>query len=84
MRKIVDVTGEGLDSFLGERVTFFCANYIYTGRLVGVNDTFVRLAKPSIVYETGPFNDPKWRDAQALPNEMNIMLGFVESWGVVK
>ena len=39
MKKIVqEVTGEGLEKLLGERVTLFCANYIYTGVLAGVNE----------------------------------------------
>lgn len=32
MRKLVEeIAGEGLDKLLGERVTLFCLNYIYTG-----------------------------------------------------
>jgi len=54
MRKIVDeVMGEGLEKLLGERVTLFCLNYIYTGTLVGVNATLVLLHDAAIVYETG-------------------------------
>ena len=42
MKKIVEeVIDEGLDKFLGERMTLFCMNYIYTGKLIGVNDTCV-------------------------------------------
>ena len=34
MKKIVqEVEGEGLVKLLGERVTLFCAKYIYTGTL---------------------------------------------------
>jgi hypothetical protein len=85
MKKIIeDVTGEGLIKLLGERVTLFCLNYIYTGTLTGVNDTCVLLSEPSIVYETGPFTDPTWKDAQALPNELYVMLGAIESFGKVK
>ena len=85
MRKLIeDVPGEGLDKLLGEQITLFCLNYIYAGKLIGVNATCVLLQAPAIVYETGPFTDPKWKDAQALPHELYIMLSAVESFGVVK
>jgi hypothetical protein len=85
MRKIVDdVTGEGLDKLLGERVTLFCLNYIYTGVLIGVNATCVLLREPAIVYETGAFNDPDWKDAQPLPHELYVMQAAIESFGIVK
>ena len=85
MKKIVEtVEGEGLDKLLGEIVTLFCLNYIYTGKLTGVNDTCVLLTEPKIVYETGPFTDAKWKDAQALPRDLYVMRGAIESFGVVK
>lgn len=60
MKKIIEVTDAcGLDSLLGEIVTLFCLNYIYTGKLVGVSTTCVQLESPSIVYETGPFTEKK-------------------------
>jgi hypothetical protein len=44
MKKLVEeINGEGLDKLLGERVTLFCMNYIYTGKLSGVNSTCVLL-----------------------------------------
>ena len=52
---VVDVEGEGLVSLLEQRVTLYCMNYIYTGKLVGVNSTFVKLEDAEIVYETGDF-----------------------------
>lgn len=85
MKKLItEVENEGLVKLMGRRVTLFCINYIYVGNLIGVNDTFVLLSEPAIVYETGPFGDSKWKDAQALPNEMYVMLSAVESFGVVK
>ena len=36
MKKLVEVTevdGEGLESFLGQEITLYCLNYIYTGEL---------------------------------------------------
>jgi len=85
MRKIVeDVSGEGLEKLLGERVTLFCLNYIYTGKLMGVNATCVLLEDASIVYETGPLNDTHWKDAQALPGPWYVQIGCVESFGCLK
>jgi hypothetical protein len=82
--KVEEVQGEGLMGLMGEQVTLFCLNYIYTGKLVGVNDTFVKLEKASVVYETGSFSDPKFKDAQQLPNDWYIQLSAVESYGVLK
>ena len=85
MRKLLeDVPGEGLEKLLGERITLFCLNYIYTGKLVGVNETCVLLSDPAIVYETGPFTDAKWKDAQTLPHEWYVMKSAIEGFGIVK
>ena len=85
MRKIVEeVSGEGLEKLLGERVTLFCLNYIYTGKLVGVNQSCALLNEASIVYETGEFTDKKWKDAQGLPNQWYVQIGAIESFGVLK
>lgn len=85
MRKIVEeVTGEGLEKLLGERVTLFCLNYIYTGKLIGVNASCVLLEAASIVYETGELTDKKWKDAQALPNQWYVQLNAIESFGLLK
>jgi len=85
MKKLVEeVNGEGLDKLIGERVTLFCANYIYTGKLMGVNDTCVLLTDAYIVYETGEFTTKQWKDAQPLPNDWYVMLNAVESFGLMK
>ena len=85
MKKIVqEVSGEGLEKLLGERVTLFCANYIYTGTLTGVNDDCVLLTDAAIVYETGPLQDKKWTDAQTLPSEWYVQRSSIESFGRLK
>ena len=84
MKKLVEESGEGLVKLMGERVTLFGMNYIYTGKLVGVNDTCVLLDNPSIVYETGAFTEKAWKDAQALPSSLYVMLSAVEAFGLVK
>jgi len=87
MKKIVNVTevdGEGLEKLLGEIVTLFCMNYIYTGLLRGVNSDCVLLESPSIVYETGAFSTSEWKDAQKLPHDLYVMKAAIESFGLVK
>ena len=85
MKKIVEtVDGEGLEKLMGECVTLFCANYIYTGKLTGVNESCVLLTDAAIVYETGPFSDKKWKDAQELPDSWYVQIGCIESFGKLK
>ena len=85
MKKIVEtVDGEGLEKLMGERVTLFCANYIYTGKLTGVNESCVLLTDAAIVYETGPFEDKQWKDAQMLPREWYVQTSAIESFGLLK
>ena len=85
MRKIVEkISGEGLEKLLGERVTLFCLNYIYTGKLMGVNAACVLLDKASIVYETGELTSKSWKDAQKLPNQWYVQISCIESFGVLK
>ena len=84
INNVVEVSDEGLEGLLGKTVTFFCAVYIYTGVLVGVNSTCVKLKNPKIVYETGPFTTKEWKDAQALPNEFYLQIAMIEGFGVVK
>lgn len=84
MRKLIEVPEEGLTGLMGQRVTLFCMNYIYTGKLVGVNDYCVLLEDPAIVYETGPFSEKAWKDAQELPDSLYVVLTSVESFGVIK
>ena len=81
---VEEVENEGMMSLLGQTITCFCSIYIYTGKLVGVNKTCIKLENPSIVYETGSFSDKKWKDAQSLPNEMYLQLGMIEAFGIVK
>jgi hypothetical protein len=74
---------DGLLSLMGQRVTLMCANYFYTGVLVGVNKTCVKLESPAIVYETGPFTDSKYKDEQSLNTPYwYVRLSAIESFGV--
>jgi len=79
-----EVDNEGLVSLLGKSVTLWCGIYIYTGKLIGVNDDTVKLADAKIVYETGPFNDNKWKNAQSLEAECwYVRMAAIESFGVM-
>ncbi len=84
MKKLVEVTDEGLESLMGETVTLFCMNYFYTGQLVGVNDTCVKLDSPKIVYDTGDWSNKEWSDAQSLPGSLYVQVSSIESFGVMK
>lgn len=84
IQTVAEIPGEGLEALLGQQVTFFCAVYIYTGELIGVNNSCIKLKNPKIVYETGPFSEKNWKDAQSLPNELYLQVGMIESFGVVK
>ena len=85
MKVLVESSSEGLEGLVGKEVTLFCVNYIYAGKLIGVNATCVKLENPKIVYETGDFNEKNWKDAQALPNKyFYVQLSAVESFGECK
>jgi len=81
---VKEVENEGLEALMGQRVTLFCGVYIYTGKLVGVNQTCVKLEDAGVVYETGPFNEKKWKDMQPLPNDWYVTTQSIESFGVLK
>jgi hypothetical protein len=79
---IKEVEGEGLISFLGQRVLILCAGYFYEGELVGVNETCVKLKDAGIVYETGSWADSNYLDLQKLHVETwYVAIGMIESFG---
>lgn len=80
---VTEVSDQGLDALLGERVTFFCANYIYYGTLTGVNTTDIILEDAYIVYETGAFDASTFKDAQRLGKEWRIRTASIESYGLL-
>ena len=86
MKILVDENGpDALESLMGQECTFFCINYIYAGKLVGVNKDCVKLENPKIVYETGEFTSKNWKDAQSLPHKhYYIARQAIESFGEVK
>lgn len=85
--KIITETkdSEGLEALLGEEVLIICACYIYTGKLVGVNEKCVKLEDTRIVYETGAWNEKAYKDAQKLPHKFHyVTTGMIESFGLSK
>lgn len=82
--EVIEVENEGLVSLLEQTVTLFCAVYIYTGKLVGVNSSCVKLENAKIVYETGAFDNKTWKDAQSLPNDFYVQTAMIEAFGIVK
>ena len=78
-----EVTNEGLEILLGQNITVWCGVYIYTGKLVGVTDSYIKLEDAKIVYETGSFADSSWADAQSLGADWYIRLPAIESFGVM-
>ena len=76
---------EGLMSLIGKRVLLMGAGYFYEGKLVGVNETCVKLIDPHIVYSTGDFSDKGYSDTQKLHTEVwYVTTGLIESFGVSK
>ena len=68
-QEITDADGS-YEYLLGKEVVVITSGYIYTGTCSGVNDLFIELSDPSIIYETGPWTNEKWKDAQRLPTDL--------------
>ncbi len=80
--KVTEVEGEGLLALMGEQVILFCGNFFYAGVLEGVNDDFVKLSEPRIVYETGAFTASAWKDAQPMGIEFAyVRIPAIEAFG---
>lgn len=84
LQTVVENPQEGFLSLLGQNITLFCMNYIYTGKLVGVNEFQLKLENAKVVFETGAFSSKDWKDAQSLPNACYIRFSAVEMYTVLK
>ena len=83
--KVEEIEGEGLLALLNKRVLLMCAGYFYEGELEGVNDSYVKLKDPSIVYSTGNWSDADYSDIQKLhADEWYVQRGSIESFGLSK
>jgi hypothetical protein len=79
-----ELDGVTVEALIGQMVMVIAARYIYSGKLVAFGHDAVWLAVPEIVYETGPFSDKKWKDAQRLPVEVyRIERSAIEGLGPV-
>ena len=82
MKTVVEVDNEGLNALLGKSVMLMCANYFYTGELVGVNDTCVKIKNPMIVYDTGAWSSGERADAQNMHVDVwYVQIAAIESFG---
>jgi len=82
MKKIIEeVSGEGLESLIGKKVTIWCCRYIYAGKLTGVQEDDILLTDAKVVYETGPLEEKGFTDAQDLPMPHYIRTASIESYG---
>jgi hypothetical protein len=84
MKTLCEVENEGLLALMGERITLMCGCYFYTGKLVGVNDSCIKLEDAGVVFETGTFSDAEWKNCEKLPNDWYVQLTSIESFGVLK
>ena len=85
MKKLItEDNNEVLMKLIGERVTIFCCRYIYSGKLIGVNDDCILLTDCGIVYDTGSFDKKYWSDYQKLPNDWYVQKASIESFGILK
>lgn len=82
--KVEEVAGEGMLALMGQQVYILCMNYHYTGKLVGVNDTFVKLENGAIVYDGGAHTASEFSDAQIVAEELYIQLNSVEAFSSTK
>ena len=80
----VETAVDGLDKLLGEYVELYCLNYIYSGKLVGVNEFDVCLAECCIVYETGKLDDHSgYKFSESFNQEERfVQKAHIESYGL--
>ena len=86
MKRIIESEElSGLEALLGENVLLLCANYFYAGKLAGVNKSCVELENPSIVYETGAWDNKSYADIQKLHvKRWFVATDSIESYGLGK
>lgn len=73
----------GLESLIGENVMLVCCRYIYTGKLIGLDNESCLLENCKTVYETGPWSNDEWKIAESLNvSEYYIAIQSIESFGI--
>jgi len=79
MKKLVEeVSGEGLESLIGDMVEVLCTRYIYHGKLSGVNDNDILITDASIIYNTGDHGAQKYDDIQPLKRDIYLRIASIE------
>jgi hypothetical protein len=79
--QLTEVEREGLLALVGKNVLVMCINYFYTGELIGVNDTCIKIKNCHQVFETGPHKDAEFKDAQWIADNWYIQTSAIESFG---
>ena len=74
-----------LSHLIGEKVTFFCLNYIYHGEVVACDFRGVSLKNPKIVYETGDFEEKGFKNAELVYSDLfRLNHASIESYCILK
>ena len=81
LKEVIEVENEGLISLLNENILVMCGNYFYYGKLIGVNDTCIKIEKCHQVFETGAFTDKTFKDKQFIAEVWYVQLNSIESFG---
>lgn len=74
----------GWEAAHGKRILVHATNYNYSGILSGVNSICVELTDASVVFETGPYTDKKFKDAQKTPRPITLFTNSVECFWVIE
>jgi len=65
---------ESMSDFVGQKLAFQCARYIYFGKVEKVNETFIELSDAQMVFDTGEFSSKTPSNAQDLPKERTFLM----------
>lgn len=82
LKEVVEVENEGLVALFNQNILVMCMNYFYYGKLVGVNDTCIKLEKCHQIFETGAFTDKNFKDKQFIAEVWYVQLSAIESFGL--
>jgi hypothetical protein len=86
MKMIIEENNkEGFEALLGKRVLILSAGYFYEGKLIGVNETCVKLSDPSVVFNVGEWGDSDYEDIKKMKQDFwYVSIGLIESFGLSK
>ena len=79
MKKVFEVSDEGLNYFLGKRIFIVAQSYFYVGKLTGINETCVLLEDSKFVLESGSFEEKGLAIAEKIPGgKCYVMIRNIE------